>query len=218
MSQKKKNSNTKKKSVPKTSTTKKQTTTGKAIAKNKSSTKKKSGDKQILAESKQTLKAITEILSQTSMALPSLVTTRGMKIEDMNGLLQDKFQTDSELIGMLEGFFKQLVLMLKYRSSYDLKLSQISKQVKKLKEVTSLREFKGNLQLLGIILNETEQIVKNYEEMYNLLFNEQALLQFQLMEQLAMFKERDVPNFSEMFNAGFEIYINLTKKITDYKE
>ncbi len=180
--------------------------------------KEKEIEENLLREAKESLESISSVLNQTSKKLPSLVSTRGVSFDDMNGLLQDKFKTDSEIINMLEEFFTKLVLLLKYRSNYDEKLSQISKQIRKLKETEKMGEFKGNLQLLGITLQETEQIVKNYENMYNNLFTEQALLQFQLMEQLSMFRDKDVPDFSKMFSSGIDTFFKINEKISRLKE
>ncbi|MBN1330186.1 MAG: hypothetical protein JXA54_11995 [Candidatus Heimdallarchaeota archaeon] len=180
--------------------------------------KEKSVETNILKEVQLSLESISTILKQTSAKLPSLVSTRGVIIDDMNGLLQEKFKTDSEIITMLEEFFTRLVLLLRYRANYDEKLNQISKQIRRLKETEKMGEFKGNLQLLGITLQETEQIVKNYENMYSNLFTEQALLQFQLMEQLSMFRERDVPDFSEMFSLSIQTFFKINKKISNLKE
>jgi len=194
---------------------KKNSISKKSTASNK---KEKLIEENVLIEVKQSLESISSVLNKTSAKLPSLVSTRGIIIDDINGLLQDKFKIDSEIIIMLEEFFTKLVLLLKYRSSYDEKLSKISRQIKKLKVIEKMGEFKGNLQLLGITLQETEQIVKNYENMYNILFTEQALLQFQLMEQLSMFRERDVPDFSEMFNLSVETFFKINEKISSLKE
>lgn len=177
-----------------------------------STTTKIAKDQKLLEDSKKSLESITSLLNKTAVELPSLVSIRSTKSEDINGILQDKFKTDFELVIMLEDFFRKLVELLRYRSSYDEKLGQIYKQIKKLKQTDSIGEFKGNLQILGITLNETEQIVRNYEEIYNNLFTEQALLQFQLMEQLAMFKEKDMPDFSELFSQGIETFIKLNEK------
>jgi hypothetical protein len=175
-------------------------------------TTKEARDKKLLEDSKKSLDSITQILSKSALELPSLVTIHSTKNNDIDGILQDKFNTDFEMISMLEEFFSKLVLLLKYRSSYDEKLSQISKQIKKLKTATTVSEFKGHLQILGISLNDAEQIIRNYEEMYENLFTEQALLQFQLMEQLAMFKESSSIDFTEMFNKGIKTFTKLNDK------
>ncbi len=183
-----------------------------SIKKTKSNTKELTLDQKLLEDSKKSLESLTSLLNRTAIELPSLVSIKSTKSNDINGILQDKFKTDFELVSMLEDFFRKLVDLLRYRSFYDEKLAQISKQIRKLKETDSIGEFKGNLQLLGITLNETEQIVRNYEEMYNELFTEQALLQFQLMEQLSMFKEKNLPNFSELFSQGIDKFVKLNEK------
>jgi len=175
-------------------------------------------EEKILNELKGSLESLVIILNKTALSLPSLVSTRGVNIKDISSILEDKFELDMELIGMLEDFFKRLVLLLRYRSSYDQKLFLMTRYIKNLRNADTISEFRGNLQLLGITLNETETIVKNYEEMYNSLFVEQALLQFQLMEQLLMFREKDVPEFREWFAQGLETFQKITKKISKLKE
>ncbi|NHK30386.1 MAG: hypothetical protein FK730_03480 [Asgard group archaeon] len=175
-------------------------------------TTKEAKDQKLLEDSKNSLDSISQILSKSALELPSLVSIHSTKKNDIDGILQDKFKTDFDLISMLEEFFSKLVLLLKYRSSYDEKLSQISRQIKKLKEAETISEFKGHLQILGITLNDAEQIIRNYEEMYENLFTEQALLQFQLMEQLAMFKESSSLEFSEMFSKGIKTFTKLNDK------
>ena len=175
-------------------------------------------EEKILNELKGSLESLVEILNKTALALPSLVSTRGINVKDIASILEDKFEMDMELIGMLEDFFNKLVLLLRYRSSYDQKLFQMTRYIKNLRKADSITEFRGNLQLLGITLNETETIVRNYEEMYNSLFVEQALLQFQLMEQLLMFREKDVPEFRDWFNQGIETFLKITEKVSKLKE
>ncbi|NPE07901.1 MAG: hypothetical protein GNW80_06445 [Asgard group archaeon] len=175
-------------------------------------------DKKTLNELKGSLESLVNILNKTALSLPSLVSTRGLKVKDIGSILEDKFEIDMELIGMLEDFFNKLVLLLRYRSSYDQKLFLMTRYIKNLRKADTITEFRGNLQLLGITLNETETIVRNYEEMYNSLFIEQALLQFQLMEQLLMFREKDVPEFRDWFNEGIGIFQKITEKVSKLKE
>ncbi|NHJ46528.1 MAG: hypothetical protein FK733_01955 [Asgard group archaeon] len=182
-------------------------------ASTKTSTKSaKEKETKLLENGKKKLETITQLVNKTALELPSLVSIKSANSTDINGILQHKFETDYELIIMLEEFFRKLVLLLRYRSSYDEKLSQISRQIKNLKETDSVSEFKGNLQILGITLNDTEQIIRNYEEMYVNLFTEQALLQFQLMEQLAMFQDQNVAGLSEIFNQGIDTFLKLNEK------
>ncbi|MBK5113696.1 MAG: hypothetical protein KGD59_12560 [Candidatus Heimdallarchaeota archaeon] len=175
-------------------------------------------EEKTLNELKKSVESLVVILNKTALSLPSLVSTRGVDVKDISSILEDKFEIDLDLISMLEDFFKRLMLLLRYRSSYDQKLFQMTRYIKNLRKADTITEFRGNLQLLGITLNETETIVKNYEEMYNSLFIEQALLQFQLMEQLLMFREKDVPEFREYFNQGIETFQKITKKISKLKE
>lgn len=208
--------------VKQLSTTKKgKDTSAKKTPQKKTTSKTKTlsaKEEKILNELKGSLESLVDILNKTALSLPSLVSTRGVKAKDIGSILEDKFEMDSELISMLEDFFNKLVLLLRYRSSYDQKLFQMTRYIKNLRKADSITEFRGNLQLLGITLNETETIVKNYEEMYNSLFIEQALLQFQLMEQLLMFREKDVPEFRDWFNQGLETFQNITEKISKLKE
>ncbi|MHA1744234.1 MAG: hypothetical protein ACTSV6_08295 [Candidatus Heimdallarchaeota archaeon] len=180
--------------------------------------KKKQKEEQFLKEAKQAIEEITSVLRKTSQMLPSLVSVRYTNDADFNGILHDKFRTDYELISMLEEFFTKLVLLLRYRSAFDEKLSQMSKIIGNLKKATNLQEFQGNLQLLGIALQDSEQIIQNYDEMYNNLFTEQALLQFQLMEQLALFREKNVPNFSELFSDSLKNFLKLNNKLSNLEE
>jgi hypothetical protein len=175
-------------------------------------------DEKTLNELKKSVESLVVILNKTALSLPSLVSTRGVDVKDISSILEDKFEIDLDLISMLEDFFEKLMLLLRYRSSYDQKLFLMTRYIKNLRKADTITEFRGNLQLLGITLNETETIVKNYEEMYNSLFIEQALLQFQLMEQLLMFREKDVPEFREYFNQGIETFQKITKKISKLKE
>ena len=175
-------------------------------------------EEKTLNELKGSLESLVTILNKTALSLPSLVSTRGIKVKDIGSILEDKFELDMELISMLEEFFNRLVLLLRYRSSYDRKLFLMTRYIKNLRKADTITEFRGNLQLLGITLNETETIVRNYEEMYNSLFIEQALLQFQLMEQLLMFREKDVPEFRDWFNQGIETFQKITEKVSKLKE
>ena len=167
---------------------------------------------------KGSLESLVTILNKTALSLPSLVSTKGINIQNIGSILEDKFETDMDLISMLEDFFRKLVLLLRYRSAYDQKLFLMTRYIRNLRNADTIAEFRGNLQLLGITLNETETIVKNYEEMYNSLFIEQALLQFQLMEQLLMFREKDVPEFRNWFNQGIETFREITRKVSKLKE
>jgi hypothetical protein len=186
---------------------------GTSMSKKKKSTDtKKTKEEKLLEKGKKSLEAITELLNKTALELPSLVSIKSTTSNDINRILQHRFKTDFELISMLEEFFQKLVLLLRYRSSYDEKLAQISHQIKQLKETTSVSKFKGNLQVLGITLQETEQILQNYDEMYENLFTEQALLQFQLMEQLSLFKEQNVSELNEIFTQGINIFLKLNEK------
>ncbi|MFW9924635.1 MAG: hypothetical protein ACFFDW_15240 [Candidatus Thorarchaeota archaeon] len=167
---------------------------------------------------KENLMTLSVELNKNAMELPSLVSTRGTKQNNMNGIIQDKFEIDIELIQMLEEFFERLVFLLNLRASYDQKLHRISKMISNLKDAKSIGEFKGNLQLLGITLNELEQIVSEYQEMYTNLFTEQALLQFQLMEQLMMFRDKDIPNFKKMFQTSLDAFNNINEQLDNFKE
>jgi len=157
-------------------------------------------------------------LKNTVFSLPSLVTTIGTNHNGFNEIFQDKVETDIELISMLEDFFAKMVLLLRYRTAYDQQINQISKHVIKLKNANTLSEFRGILQLLGITLIDTEKIIKNYEELYRSLFTEQALLQFQLMEQLSMFRESNIPNFKELFNTALNAFQDINEMANKEKE
>ena len=159
-----------------------------------------------------------EILRETAISLPSLVLMRETSTENVNGMLEGRFEVNSELIEMLETFFERLVLLLKLRSSFDKKLYQIYKYIKHLENIDSSAEFKGNLQLLGISLMEIEQTVKDYQEIYTNLFTEQAMLQFQLMEQLMMFRDKDLPNFLDTFENSIDTFRIITDKISTTDE
>jgi len=172
----------------------------------------------IIEKSKESLDELVKKLNKSALALPSLVVTKSETTNNNNLFLQNKFEIDIELIGMLEDFFRRLVLLLRYRTNYDEKLRQISNQIKNLMTTSSLMEFKGKMQLLGITLNEAEQIAKNYEEIYNGLFTDQALLQFQLMEQLMLFREKTIPEFKENFNAVIKSFMGITEEISKLKE
>ena len=173
---------------------------------------------QLIEEAKHSLEQIQTQLKTTAYALPSLVLTRNSDLTEGNGFLENKFEMDVELIGMLEEFFERLVMLLNLRSSFDKNLHQTHKQIKRLQKSSSVIEFKGNLQILGITLVEMEQIIKNYQEMYTNLFNEQALLQFQLMEQLMMFRDKDLPNFYSLFEKSLVILNEINEKLSDLKE
>ncbi|MCF2143599.1 MAG: hypothetical protein K9W42_07860 [Candidatus Heimdallarchaeota archaeon] len=210
-----------KRSKTSTATSKQKSKKDKTKASKKKETKegkKKQKEEQFLKEAKQAIEEITSVLRKTSQVLPSLVSVRYTNGADFNGILHDKFRTDYELISMLEEFFTKLVLLLRYRSAFDEKLSQMSKIIGNLKKATNLQEFQGNLQLLGIALQDSEQIIQNYDEMYNNLFTEQALLQFQLMEQLALFREKNVPNFSELFSDSIKNFLKLNNKLSNLEE
>ncbi|MGC9781632.1 MAG: hypothetical protein HZR80_20500 [Candidatus Heimdallarchaeota archaeon] len=202
---------------PKTKTSNAKKTSTKSTGK-KTTTKKGGKESVILKESKNSLESLTDILNQTAMSLPSLVSTREVDYSNLSSILMDKFEMDIELIVMLEEFFRRLVLLLRYRSSYDQKLNQISRHIKNLNKSNSVYEFRGILQLLGIVLQETQEIVRNYEEMYHILFTEQAMLQFQLMEQLLLFRERDMPHFNKLFKSGIEIFLKVNEKVSKIKE
>ena len=172
---------------------------------------------EMIEEAKKSLEQMQLQLKTTAYALPSLVLTRNSDLTEENGLLENKFEMDVELIGMLEEFFERLVMLLNLRSSFDKNLHQTHKQIKRLQNSSSVIEFKGNLQILGITLVEMEQIIKNYQEMYTNLFTEQALLQFQLMEQLMMFRDKDIPNFYSLFEKSLNILNEINEKLADVK-
>lgn len=180
--------------------------------------KKSNRSEKTLDDLKKNLMNLSVELNKNAMELPSLVTSRDSRNNELNGVIQDKFEIDIELIQMLEEFFERLVFLLNLRASYDQKLHKISKMIVNLKEAKSVGEFKGNLQLLGITLNELEQIVSNYQEMYTNLFTEQALLQFQLMEQLMMFRDKDLPNFKKMFQTSLDAFNNINEQLDEFKE
>ncbi len=169
-------------------------------------------DKLLLVELKKSLCSLTDILRETAEALPSLVSSSGKRTTD-NGLLTNRLETDVELIGMLEEFFKNLVVLLRLRTRYDQKLQLIYYNIKKLEKAKSLVEFRGVMQLLGIALVEMENIVEDYKEIYTKLFTEQAMLQFQLMEQLLLFRDSSIPGFTKMFEAGLDIFNKINKEM-----
>ncbi|MHA1154788.1 MAG: hypothetical protein ACTSQK_01660 [Candidatus Heimdallarchaeota archaeon] len=169
-------------------------------------------DKLLLVELKKSLCSLTDILRETAEALPSLVSSSGKRTTD-NGLLTNRLETDVELIGMLEEFFRNLVVLLRLRTRYDQKLQLIYYNIKKLENAKSLVEFRGVMQLLGIALVEMENIVEDYKEMYTKLFTEQAMLQFQLMEQLLLFRDRNIPGFTKLFEAGLDIFNKINKEM-----
>jgi len=183
-----------------------------STAKKKSSTTAK--EIETLDKAKKQLDSLNKLLNESSMKLPSLVSTKNVAINSLNGIIQDKYKTDVELIGMLEDFFRKMVDLLHLRTTIDEKLSQINKRIKSLKNTKTTGEFRGNLQILGITLNEVEQVVKNYQEMYTNLFTEQAFLQFQLMEQLLLFRNGDTPEFALAIEKGMQIFQQLNKKIS----
>ncbi|NHJ03563.1 MAG: hypothetical protein EAX90_01980 [Candidatus Heimdallarchaeota archaeon] len=210
-------------------TTKKETLKHSSEKKEKSISKKPDKNKkvelkmdkkteQLIENAKESLEKMQHHLNTTALTLPSLVLTRVTEVNEINGILENKFEMDLELIGMLEEFFERLVYLLNLRSSFDKKLHQTYKQIKRLKQSITIGEFKGNLQLLGITLIEMEQIIKNYQEMYMNLFNEQALLQFQLMEQLMMFREKDTPSFYSLFEESLKTFTAINEELSDLKE
>jgi len=203
---------------------KKKTTTRKEAAKSKNATTKEKTssksktkpvsqkDKVKLDELKGKLESLSEILKKTAEALPSLVSSTGTQTKTNSSMLS-RFETDVELIGMLEEFFERLVILLRLRSKYDQKLNQIYRHIKKLQDANSLGEFRGIMQLLGIALVEIEYITEDYKEIYTNLFTEQALLQFQLMEQLLLFRDRYIPGFTELFEKGLDTFNKINEKL-----
>ncbi|MHA1367205.1 MAG: hypothetical protein ACTSXA_05995 [Candidatus Heimdallarchaeota archaeon] len=194
----------------KTTKTIKKTT--KSTTVKKSSMTKKETD--FLVKAKEQLESINKLLSESSIKLPSLVSTQNVAVNSLNGIIQNKYQADAELIGMLEEFFVKMVDLLRLRSTIDEKLSQINYRIKSLQQAKTTGEFRGNLQVLGITLNEAEQVVKNYQDMYTNLFTEQAFLQFQLMEQLLLFRNEGTPEFTAAFDKGMQIFQQINKKIS----
>lgn len=186
--------------------------TSKSTAKKVSPTKTK--ETETLVKAKKQLDDINKLLNESSMKLPSLVSTQNVAVNSLNGMMQNKYQTDVELIGMLEEFFVKMVDLLRLRTTIDEKLSQINYRIKNLQDATTKGEFRGNLQILGITLNEAEQVVKNYQDMYTNLFTEQAFLQFQLMEQLLMFRNEGEPEITLAFEKGMQIFQQINKKIS----
>ena len=199
MSSKKKTTNTKK------NTTKKKTSSTKAKPKKKE-------NQELLNSLKEKLSSLSDILKETAQALPSLVSTSGTQNKN-NGMLINRFETDVELISMLEEFFERLVILLRLRTTYDQQLNKIYKHIKNLENAKSLGEFKGIMQLLGIALVEIEQTVDDYKEIYTNLFTEQALLQFQLMEQLLLFRDRNIPGFTKLFEQGLDTFNKINEKL-----
>ncbi len=181
-------------------------------AKKKKSKTISTKDKLLLAELKKSLCDLTDILRETAEALPSLVSSSGKRTTD-NGLLTNRLETDVELIGMLEEFFQNLVILLRLRTRYDQKLQLIYYNIKKLEKAKSLAEFRGIMQLLGIALVEVEDIVENYKTIYTKLFTEQAMLQFQLMEQLLLFRDKNIPGFTKLFEAGLDTFNKINEKM-----
>ncbi len=181
-------------------------------AKKKKSKTISTKDKLLLAELKKSLCDLTDILRETAEALPSLVSSSGKRTTD-NGLLTNRLETDVELIGMLEEFFQNLVILLRLRTRYDQKLHLIYYNIKKLEKAKSIAEFRGVMQLLGIALVEVESIVENYKTIYTKLFTEQAMLQFQLMEQLLLFRDKNIPGFTKLFEAGLDTFNKINEKM-----
>jgi hypothetical protein len=195
---------------------KKSTKTTKKTSSNSKNNKKSSMTKketEILEQAKKQLASLNKLLSESSIKLPSLVSTKNVAVNSLNGIIQNKYQTDVELIGMLEEFFVKMVDLLRLRTTIDEKLSQINYRIENLHKAKTIGEFRGNLQILGITLNEAEQVVKNYQLMYSNLFTEQAFLQFQLMEQLLLFRNEGTPELSSAFEKGMQIFQQLNKKI-----
>ena len=60
---------------------------------------------------------------------------------------------------------------------------------------------------------EIEQTVEDYKEIYTNLFTEQALLQFQLMEQLLLFRDRNIPGFTKLFEQGLDTFNKINEKL-----
>lgn len=196
----------------------KKNTNSKKLVKNKQEVSLDKKTKELIENAKESLEKMQHHLNTTALTLPSLVLTRVTEVNEINGILENKFEMDLELIEMLEEFFERLVYLLNLRSSFDKKLHQTYKQIKRLKQSITIGEFKGNLQLLGITLVEMEQIIKNYQEMYTNLFTEQALLQFQLMEQLMMFRDKDTASFYTLFEESLKTFTAINEKISDLKE
>lgn len=194
---------TKKKSSKSKKQTSAKKTKGKTISKK---------DKLLLVELQESLCNLTEILRDTAEALPSLVSSSGKRTKD-NEMFTNKLETDVELIGMLEEFFKEIVVLLRLRTNYDQKLNLIYFNIKKLENAKSLGEFRGVMQLLGIALIQVEDIVEDYKEIYTKLFTEQAMLQFQLMEQLLLFRDRNIPGFTKLFETGLDTFNKINKEM-----
>ncbi|MHA1442349.1 MAG: hypothetical protein ACTSPK_10875, partial [Candidatus Heimdallarchaeota archaeon] len=85
----------------KTTKTIKKTTSKSTTAKKSSMTKKES---ETLDKAKEQLDNINKLLSESSIKLPSLVSTQNVSLNSLNGIIQNKYQADAELIGMLEEF------------------------------------------------------------------------------------------------------------------
>lgn len=196
----------------------KKKSTKKKTKKTSKAKKESSKASKFLEEAKEMLDSLSKDLFTTAIKLPSLVTTQNTDVYNMNGVIENKFEMDIEMIIMLEEFFGKLVYLLNLRASYDKKLNKITKIIRKLKEVKTNSEFKGNLQLLGISLVEMEQIVRNYQEIYSNLFTEQAMLQFQLMEQLMVFRDSDLSHFTNLFDSTLETFNKLNEKLSKISE
>ncbi|MBD3190847.1 MAG: hypothetical protein GF308_09400 [Candidatus Heimdallarchaeota archaeon] len=205
----------KKKSTKKKSTKKKST--------KKKSTKKKSTKKKKLSKEEKDLQNLSNYLEEfnseiieTINALPSLVILS--QIKDKNKIektIQEKVAVNFELIEMLEDFFKKIVELLRLRAQIDQKMALITRYVKKLRKIKKIGEFKGNLQLLGITLNDCEKIIRNYQELYSHIFSEHAIIQFQLMEQLILVREQEKTKFKELFDSSREIFQKMSEKFVD---
>ncbi|MEA2069879.1 MAG: hypothetical protein U9O98_01165 [Asgard group archaeon] len=197
----------------------KQNSEKKAYKKESKKTKKiSSKEKKKLKEAKNLLPTLTATIKECTTNFPSLVSGNiTSEHNELDTLLLRKFDTDSELIGMLEEFFRKIVTLLKIRTEFDKKLSKITNNIKQLKSTKSLGEFKGNMQLLGISLNEAQTLLENYEEHYRTLFSEQAQVQFQLLEQLLLFKENNTQDFKTILCQSLETFHKLNEKISKKK-
>lgn len=153
---------------------------------------------------------------ETINALPSLVLLSQIRDKDkIAKTIQEKVAVNFELIEMLEDFFQKIVELLRLRAQIDQKMALITRYVKKLKKTKTIGEFKGNLQLLGITLNDCELILRNYQELYSRIFSEHAIIQFQLMEQLVLAREQEITEFVELFKSSREIFQKMSEKFVN---
>jgi hypothetical protein len=163
-----------------------------------------------LQKAKQELQNFIDELSQSNFIIPSLVTFNSASNKFIPKAIKDTSDFDAELITMLEEFFEKIVKLLRLRSQYEQKIDQINDLITNLNNVDTLGEFRGNLQLLRIHFNELQMVMEQYEEKHRDVFSEQAQVQIQLLEQLLLFKDINIPSLVDSCNKSIKILDNIT--------